>query len=827
MKPRMTGGTVAQDAARVAAAFQQAMVLHQQGRPFQADALCAEVLRADPRHYGAWHLRGLLALESGNTDVGVEWIEHSLKIHSNQAAAHSNIGNALLSKGQPQQALASFDRALRLKSDYVVALYNRGNALRELRRFDTALDSYERVLRLQTDHVPALNNSGLALIELGRLGDALAAFDRAAELDPRFADAHRNRGAALLKLARVQEALECYGRLLQWAPKNADAWCGQGNALLALKRLNDALASYSKAIELDPPHVDALINRGHVLQSLQRPAASLSDYEQALRLAPDSLLALNNSGNALLEMGRAEAALTRYDRALELSPEAPDTLYNRGAALRELKRYEESAQSFADLLRIAPGHDYALGNLFHLRMDYCSWSEYESLARQLQEALAKNRKVINPLSLLLSDSPELQLACARVFVADKYMEDPSLGPCAPHVSPEPREEEGRGRRIRVAYVSADFCEHPVSHLLVGALERHDRERFEVIGVSLRTGEGGAFEQRVRGTFEHFIEVTERSDREVAELLRGLEVDIAVDLMGFTQSMRLGIFAHRCAPLQVNYLGYAGTLGAPYIDYLLADEVVIPAGEERWFSERVVKLPHCYLPNDDRREIGACPTRAQAGLPETGVVFCAFTSAYKINPRVFEIWMRLLREVPGSVLWLRGMAAAARGNLQREAQLRRLEPERLVFAPHVADMAEHLARQGLADLYLDTLPYNAHSTACDALWSGVPVLTCAGRSFAGRVAASALTAVGLPELITHSLEEYERKALDLAQNPEQLRALRAQLSQQRTSSPLFDTARFCRHLEDAYRTMHQRATRGEVPASFAVTPIASSSGQPNE
>jgi protein O-GlcNAc transferase len=763
MKPRMTGGTVAQDPAHVAAAFQQAIVLHQQGRPFQADALCAEVLRADPRHYGAWHLRGLLALESGNTDVGVEWIERSLKIYSNQAAAHSNIGNALLSKGEPQQALASFDRALRLKSDYVVALYNRGNALRELRRFDAALDSYERVLRLKDDHVPALNNSGLALLELGRPEDALAAFERAAELDPRFADAPRNRGAALLKLARVQEAIECYGSLLQWAPKDADAWCGHGNALLALKRLNDALASYTKAVELDPAHVDALINRGHVLQSLQRSAASLSDYEQALRLAPDSLLALNNSGNALLEMGNAEAALTRYDRALKLSPEAPDTLYNRGAALRELKRYEESAQSFADLLRIAPDHDYALGNLFHLRMDYCSWSEYESLARQLHEALAKKRKVINPLSLLLSDSPELHLACAQAFVADKYAEDLSLGPCAPYLSREPR-EEGRERRIRVAYVSADFCEHPVSHLFVGALERHDRERFELIGVSLRAGEGGAFEQRVRGAFDRFIDVTGRSDREVAELLRGLQVDIAVDLMGFTQSMRLGIFAHRCAPVQVNYLGYAGTLGAPYIDYLLADEVVIPAAEEPWFSERVVKLPHCYLPNDDRREIGACPTRAQAGLPETGLVFCAFTNAYKINPPVFEIWMRLLREVPGSVLWLRGMTAAARGNLQREAQLRGVEPERLVFAPHVADMAEHLARQGLADLYLDTLPYNAHSTACDALWSGVPVLTCAGRSFAGRVAASALTAVGLPELITHSLEEYERKAIELAQNP---------------------------------------------------------------
>jgi protein O-GlcNAc transferase len=289
----------------------------------------------------------------------------------------------------------------------------------------------------------------------------------------------------------------------------------------------------------------------------------------------------------------------------------------------------------------------------------------------------------------------------------------------------------------------------------------------------------------------------------------------VDLMGFTQGMRLGLFAQRVAAVQVNYLGYAGTLGAPYMDYVLADGVVIPAADEGFYSEQVARLPHCYLPNDDQRAIGAVPTREQAGLPPRGMVFCAFTNAYKLNPPMFDIWMRLLQAVPESVLWLRGMGEEARGNLQREAQHRGVSGDRLVYAPHVASMADHLGRQSLADLYLDTLPYNAHSTSCDALWSGVPVLTCVGRSFAGRVAASALTAVGLPELITHSLEEYEHKALQLAQQPQLLQQLRERLARHRTTHPLFDTPRFTRHLESAFLTMHQRALQGEAPRSFNV------------
>lgn len=520
-------------------------------------------------------------------------------------------------------------------------------------------------------------------------------------------------------------------------------------------------------------------------------------------------LGITEPGNALLKLGQAEAALARYDKALQLSPEAVDTLYNRGLALRELQRNEESAQSFARLLRIQSAHDYALANLFHLRMDACDWTDYEWLSAHLSAALAKNRKLMNPLSLLLvPGSSELPLECMRAYVEHEYPQEGLLGPCPA------REPAPDSHRIRIAYVSADFREHAVSYLMVGVLEQHDREAFDVIGVSLRKREDSGMGRRVCAAFDRFVEVEGHSDRDVALLLRELEVDIAVDLTGLTEGLRLGIFAHRAAPVQVTYLGSPATTGARFMDYILADEFTIPPRSRPYYAEQVVYLPECFQANDDRCPIGARATRATAGLPEQGLVFCCFNNSYKLNPALFDIWMRLLREVPGSVLWLLAEGQGTRENLLREAAARGVSERRLVFAGRVP-YAQHLGRVGLADLFLDTLPYNARATASDALRMAVPVLTCAGHSFVGRMAGSLLRAVGLPELITCSLEEYERKALELARQPGELQALRARLGDKLVRSPLFNTARFCRHLEAAYFGMHERACALQAPVGFAV------------
>jgi predicted O-linked N-acetylglucosamine transferase (SPINDLY family) len=575
---------------------------------------------------------------------------------------------------------------------------------------------------------------------------------------------------------------------------------------MAMQRLPEALACHDEALRLDPRHFEARINRSSVLQRLGRIQEAIADVGLALDARPDSALALTNAGNLRLALDQNAEALISFERALAVAPRDVDACYGRGAALLALGRSEEAVEAFLAVLRARPDHPHALGHLFKWRMQRCEWTDYGSTSTALHKALSQNPRFVNPLITLLFDDPELSLRCATNFVAEYHPRDPCLGP------PSPRHS---GSRLRIAYVSADFSEHPVSELLIGPLERHDRSRFEILGVSLRLRGGGTFEKRVRGAFDAVVDVAGWSDQDIARWMRESGVDIAIDLMGPTVGQRLGIFACRGAPLQVAFLGHAGTVGAPYIDYLIADPTVIPAGNERWFVEAVARLPHCLLPNDDRREIGPRPERHEAGLPERGLVLCAFTQTHKINPPMFEIWMRLLGAAPDGVLWLRDPGAEAGANLRREAVARGIDARRLVFAPRLAGRAAHLGRQQLADLYLDTLPYNAHSTTCDALWSGVPVLTCMGNTMASRVAASALRAIGLPELISDSLEAYERAGVLLVTEPARLAALRARLAENRRSAPLFDTESYTRALEEAYIRMNAHASAGGEPRSFDV------------
>jgi protein O-GlcNAc transferase len=700
-------------------------------------------------------------------------------------------------------------------SEEVQRLRHQGNQLCLLRQPQSALQCFERALQLQPDDALTLIDYGDTLQDLHRFDAAIESYDRALCSNPGSAATLVNRSNALRALKRFDEAMHDVEAALKIRPAFAYALNSRGNLLRDLGRLDDAVAAFDQAVLLKPDFDVAHCNRGKALLDLQRAREALTSFEAALQFAPDDGEALFGRASALLQLQqRLQQADADFTRAAERGIERTEVLAGRAAALAQLNRHAEAAACLSQLLQLSPDWEYAPGNLLHSRLQSGDWSELAAQFNELSRRVGMGLRASQPHSLLsVVDSVQLHLTCARVFAAQRY---PAQALGQGEQSAVVSRATGAGGKIRVAYISADFCEHPVSYLLTGVLERHDRESFEVIGVSLQQASGSELRARVSAACDRFIEVGERSDREVAQLLRELGVDIAVDLMGFTQGLRLGIFAHRAAPVQVNYLGYAGTLGAPYMDYVLADEVVIPAGEERWYAEQVVRLPHCYLPNDDRREIAAVrPTRAQARLPQRGLVFCAFTNTYKINPPVYDIWMRLLREVSGSVLWLRGVGEPARGNLRREAQRRGVQAERLVFAEHVGSMAEHLARQGLADLYLDTLPYNAHSTACDALWAGVPVLTCAGRSFAGRVAASALTALGLPELITHSLEEYEHRALQLAREPQRLGELRERLAAHRLTQPLFDTKAYTRALESAYRTMHQRAVRAQAPQGFTL------------
>ena len=678
---------------------------------------------------------------------------------------------------------------------------HRGGRLAEAERL------YDEILRADPRHLDALFLLGSLHFQRGDWTAALARFDQALAIKPDMLDALAARGAALSSLDRHQEALAAYDRALSVRPGHLQALNNRGNALLALKRDSEAVASYDKALAIKPDYPDTWRNRGTALLQLSRLGEALASFDRATDLQPDFADAWEDRAGTLMRLGRHEDAVAAYDRAIALKPDNPDLLYNRGNALSILKRYEEAIRDCEKLLRVKPDYPYARGVLVHSKLQCCDWRFLDEEKTKIGAALEAGKRVVSPFNLkALSDSPSEHLRCAQLWVAHEV---------PPSSMPLWRGARYRHDRIRLAYVSADFNNSAVATLMAGVFEHHDRSRVETVAAAFGSADKTPMRLRLESAFEHFIDLRGQSDLEIATRLRDMEIDIAVDLMGFTGECRSAVFAHRPAPVQVNYLGFPGTMGAPYIDYIVADQTVIPEDQQHAYAEKIAFLPDCYLPSDATRAVAKRPPRREAHLPDKGFVFASFNNSYKFSAPIFDIWMRLLRAVEDSVLWLPQNNASAMRNLAREAQARGVTAERIVFAPPISAPDEHLARLSLADLFLDTLPYNAHTSACDALWAGVPLLTLMGNSFAGRAAASALKAVGLPGLIAHTPDAYEAMASSLARNPAALAELRAKLAHNRRVSPLFDTARFTRHLETAFETMWTRHQEGEPPASFAV------------
>ena len=516
---------------------------------------------------------------------------------------------------------------------------------------------------------------------------------------------------------------------------------------------------------------------------------------------------MSNRGTALRKLKRFDEALSCYDAALALKPDYADASYNRGFVLQELKRFDEALACYDKACLLQPDHPHGLTGAILCVNKLCDWARKADLTDDVIAHITERRSIIDPFVLLgCSSDPLLQRQCAENFAA-KF---------ALHTRPSwTGAARGDTRRVRIAYLSADFYQHATSYLMAELIERHDRSQFDVIAISFGADDGSDMRKRLVTAFDRFVDVREMSDEAAAMLLRDLRVDIAVDLKGYTQDARLGILAHRPAPVQASYLGYPGTLGAPFIDYIIADKTVAPFEHQPFYTEKIIHLPDCYQVNDTKRLIAErTPTRQEAGLPEEGFVFCCFNQSWKITPDVFSVWMRLLHAVDGSVLWLFQDNEKTERNLRSEAQARGVDPARLVFA-ELQPIEKHLARHRLADLFLDTLPCNAHTTASDALWAGLPIVTQLGEFFAGRVAASLLYAIGLPELVTHNSTDYEGLALRLAKHPGLLQDYQKRLHANRLTHPLFDTDRFRSHIERAYLQMWEIWQRGEAPRSFAI------------
>jgi len=776
------------------AKLQQAKALHRQGRLRQAQILYEEILRAQSRHVEALHLLGMIAGQTHDFKRAVTLMDKVIEIDPRNAAAYSNRAIALKGLRQFEAALASYNRAIALKSDYAEAYSNRGNVLRELKRFDAALASYNEAIALRGDYAEAYYNRGVVLGELERLSAALDSYNQAALHRSNYAEAYSNRGVILQKLKQLDAALASFDRAIALKPDYVEAHSNRGNVLRELKHYDAALASLATALALKPDYAEAHSNRGAVLQEIEQYDAALASFDRAVGLRADFAEAHFNRAVALRQLKQFDAALAGLDTAISLRSDYAEAHFNRGALLQEIHRYDGALASYDTAFALKPDLKLLFGLRRHVRMSMCDWGDFDSDVAQLAARIERGESASPPFQVLaLSECPSLQKRAAEIWVRETYPPDTSL-PAIP--------KGAKREKVSICYFSADYRAHPVSMLIAELIESHDRSRFEVTGFSFGPDTQDEMRKRMQGAFDRFIDVRGKSDREIALLARALEIDIAVDLTGFTGDCRPRIFALRAAPLQISYIGYLGTMGAEYIDYLVADATLVPAADQGYYTEKIIYLPS-YQANDSKRCIAPrLFSREELGLPPAAFVFCCFNASYKITPTTFDGWMRILQRVPGSVLYLYAGGERAEGNLRQEAARRGVDAQRVVFGQRLP-VPEYLARYRAADLFLDTLPYNAGTTASDALWAGLPVLTCLGRSFAGRVAASLLRAIELPELIATTQEQYEELAVALASDPPRLASIKARLAANRLTTRLFDTPRFTQSIEAAYSHIYER------------------------
>jgi predicted O-linked N-acetylglucosamine transferase (SPINDLY family) len=713
-------------------------------------------------------------------------------------------------RGDLKRARHLYEEVLRQTPDHFEALRLLGLATIQGGQAEKAIRLFRKALAIAPDSAVTNSDLGAALASIERYDEALARYDRALDLNPDHAETRYRRGNCLLALERFEEAVASYDMALALSPNDVETLQNRGTALSELGDLDAALGSFSRATQIAPHHPIAHYNVATALKELKRHDEAVARYSRAIALRPDYAEAHFGRANVLRDQRRFDAALADYDRTIALVPDHASAHINRAGMLLDLKRFDAARPSYEAAIRLHPDSNAAKMALSNLKASICDWSELDRRLVLLERWVRTDHDPAPPGYLTgICESPALLHAAARSFVARCYPETALPTGLATTAAAQDR--------IRVGYFSADFHDHATTRLMAELFELQDRDRFDYVAFSFGPPIDDAMRQRLRPCFNDFIEVGGTSDRGIAELARGLGIDIAVDLKGHTVDSRLGCFAHRMAPIQVNYLGFPGTIGADYIDYIIADQILITAADRAHYSEKVVYLPDSYQPNDRKRPISdAFLSRAEAGLPPDGFVFCCFNNNYKILPATFDAWARILAAVPGSVLWLLEDNPLAAGNLRAEAMKRGLDPARLIFAPRLP-LADHLARHRRADLFLDTLPWNAHTTASDALWAGLPLLTCLGTTFSGRVAASLLRAIGLSELIVSSLDAYEDLAIALARDPDRLCRIREKLAAQRLTAPLFDTPRYVQHLEAAYVAMVERHRAGLPPDHLFISP----------
>ena len=700
---------------------------------------------------------------------------------------------------KPQSSLGAIvNAALVQKIDEKLQNAFRLHSSGELKKASVA---YEEILILNPKHFDALQLLGMVAVQTKQWDKALELFTDALKINTTSAIVYNNCGIVLKELVRLEEALGCYDLAIKYKPNYAEAYYNRGIVLNELERLEDALASYDWAINFKWDFAEAYLNRGTVLKQLMRLEDALTSYDRAIELKPEYAEGFSNRGILLNELKRLEEALTSYNRAIEYKHDFTEAYYNRGIVLQELEQWDEALSSYEMVLNLNPNHPHIKGDMIYAMTSVNKWDSYHALLASINQDIIENKLSASPFGHQgVCNDPMLLFYAAKIFSNYKYP------PLKNHSNNKIRVIN---KKIKIAYLCGEFRQQATSILMINLWESHDKNKFDIIALDNGWDDQSKIRERIVKAFDKLINISQMNDLEVVGIIKKENIDILINLNCFFGLSRNIVFSYKPAPVQVNYLGFPGTLGVSYLDYIIADKTVVPKKYQEFYSEKVVYLPHSYQVNDKHRIIAdKIYSKEELGLPKDGFVFCCFNNNYKITPHTFDGWVRILKAVEGSVLWLLEDNTTAGVNLRKELSNRGLGPNRLVFAKRI-NLPEHLARQRVADLFIDTLPYNAHTTASDALWAGLPVLTCMGESFASRVAASLLYAIELPELITTTQSQFEAMAIELANNPTKLKAIKTKLDRNRLITPLFNTQLYTKHIEAAYTQMYERF-RADLP-----------------
>ena len=704
---------------------------------------------------------------------------------------HNLINEALQlhEKGKIQDAIRLYLKILENKKNDSQLLYLLGTAYIQIGNTNLGIEQLKKSIFLKPENLFAHSNLGNAFKDLKRYEDAIASYNKAIEIDINYAEIHNNKGNALKSLERYNEAIESYDKAIKIKSDYAFAYNNKGNALKNLERYDEAIESYDKAIKINPNYIEAHHNKGNILKDLKRFDESISSYDKAIEINPDYYFSFNNRGIIFQHLNHFEKALASYDKAIEINPNYPETYNNKGNILKELKRYDEALTCYEKAIKLKSDFDYMLGKVLNLNMFLCNWIEFDSLIKEINNTIVKKSKVIEPFTFLgLIDNPVFLKLSSEKYIKNNFKKDLEIQSLAKYTN---------HKKPRIGYFSADFHNHATLHLMMDVFKNHNKSNFDFYGFSFGPQNNDIWNSQVKNYFLKFEDVSNISDKEVAYLSRKLEIDIAIDLKGLTSNSRSGIFSYRAAPIQINYLGYPGTTGADYMDYIIADEVIIPKESSNNYTEKILYLPDCYQPNIKKREISKKSfKRSDFGLPENSFIYCCFNSNYKITPHIFNIWMNILKAVPNSVLWIYKTNETASKNLIKESKAKGVDPKRIIFASYLPN-DEHLKRISFADLFLDTFPCNAHTTASDAVRMCVPIVTLIGKSFASRIASSILNCLDMKELITRDEKEYQNLAIDLARHPKKINEIKDRLIDAISSSPLFDSSKFTKNLENIY------------------------------